>query len=271
MAGELIMKNILLTGGTGQLGKKILKQFEPNNYFFNVLTRQENTELTGNINYLNTDLAKIASLEDALDDDYEVVIHSASNPQNSDLVDVEGTRNLLKTIQKRNVKHFIYISIVGIDQSQYKYYQDKLAAEELIIQSGIPYTILRITQFHDFVLNRIIHPLNIQKDNDFEIPQGLKFQSIDLTDVCEKIRALINSEPTNSRVIIGGPEILTIEEIVRIYLDIFKLDNRFKTTAQLDLFGKTFTTGINLCPDNRWGKITWKDFLLGKISKINNS
>ena len=258
------MKNILLSGGTGQLGKRILKHFYATNYLFTVLTRQENTELTGNINYLKADLTKIASLEDALDDDYEVVIHSASNPQNSNLVDVEGTRNLLKTIHKRNVKHFIYISIVGIDQSQYKYYQDKLDAEELIIQSGIPYTILRITQFHDFVLNRIIHPLNIQKDNDFEIPQGLKFQSIDLTDVCEKIRELISKEPTYSRVIIGGPEILKIEEIIKIYLDVFKLNNGYKTTAQLNLFVKTFTTGINLCPNNRWGKITWNDFLLSK-------
>lgn len=256
------MKNILLTGGTGQLGKKILKQFEPNNYFFTVLTRQENTESTGNINYLKTDLAKTASIENALDENYEVVIHSASNPLESGLVDVEGTRNLLKASQKRNVKHFIYISIVGIDQSQYKYYRDKLTAEELIIQSGIPCTILRISQFHDFVLNMIIHPLNIQKDQDLEVPLGLRFQSIDLVDVCEKIRELINNEPSYSRVIIGGPEILTIEEIVRIYLDVFKLNNRYKTTLELNHFQHTFTTGINLCPDNRWGKITWKDFLL---------
>lgn len=250
---------VLLTGGTGQLGKMLLNNLGLQHFTIDVLTRRKEPASNSGIGYINADLTDGAGLNSALTHDYDVVVHCASHPRESDMVDVEGTRNLLKAVGNRNVKNFIYVSIVGIDKAAYGYYQNKLRAEELIIKSGIPYTILRITQFHDFVLNRI---LNAGHENEvIVIPAGLKFQSIDLADVCKRINQLIQGGAGNSIQQIGGPEILEIETIVQEYQKIFKPAKRIQFTTNLNDFQRLFTTGINLCPDHKWGTVSWGDYL----------
>ncbi len=259
--------SVLLTGGTGQLGKMLLKELDMQRLSIGVLTREKEHASSSDVGYVNGDLTDSASLNSALSHDYDVVVHCASNPGESDIVDVTGTQNLLKATGNRNVKNFIYISIVGVDKSAYKYYQNKLGAEKLVINSGIPYTILRITQFHDFVLNRILDAGN---ENDvIVIPAGLKFQPIDLADVCKRIGELIESGPTNSILQIGGPEIMEIEEIVQQYQTIMKPARRIEMISTLNDFRKLFTTGINLCPDQKWGSITWRDYLSSKQKGLN--
>ena len=67
-------------------------------------------------------------------------------------MDVDGTRNLLEAARAAGTPHLVYISIVGIHRVPYRYYQAKLAAERLIQASGLPWTILRSTQFHQLLL-----------------------------------------------------------------------------------------------------------------------
>lgn len=259
---------VLLTGGTGQLGKMLIREVAAQHFSIDVLTREKEFASKTNIGYVSADLTNYTSLTGALNQDYDVVVHCASNPKESDLIDVKGTQNLLGAIEGKNVKNFIYISIVGVDKTTYKYYQNKLRAEELIIGSGVPYTILRITQFHDFVLNRILVGGN---ENEVSmIPAGLNFQPIDLSDVSKRILQLIKSAPTNSILQIGGPEILNIQEIIQDYQKILKPRKKIETTTNLNDFQKLFTTGINLCPNNKWGSTTWRNYLTLK-QKENNS
>jgi uncharacterized protein YbjT (DUF2867 family) len=253
---------MLVTGGAGQLGKMLLRQIDTNNLYIDALTRNRIIDSVTNIRYIHADLTQYETLK-VLSTNYDVIVHCASNPKDSDAVDIEGTRNLLKAIKGNNIRNFVYISIVGVDKSTYTYYQNKLKAEQLIIGSGIPYTILRITQFHDFVNNRILNAG--ERETEFlTIPEGLKFQSIDITDVCENIKELINSESSNSILDIGGPEILTIQNIVEAYQDIIKPNKKIKMTSDLNDFQKLFTTGINLSPERKLGRITWRDYLLNK-------
>jgi hypothetical protein len=71
---------------------------------------------------------------------------------------VDGTARLLDQARAAGVHHFIYISIVGIDQIGYSYYQHKLAAERLIEASGLSWSILRATQFH-YLVDKLLHML----------------------------------------------------------------------------------------------------------------
>ncbi len=261
------MRNILLTGGTGQLGRMLLNELEIQHLSVSVLTRGKALASNSGMKVINADLSDRSSLNSALNRNYDVVIHCASNPLESDTVDVKGTENLLYAVGKGNVKNFVYISIVGVDKSTYRYYQDKRRAEELVISSGVPYTILRITQFHDFVLNRI---LDAGKENDvITVPAGLKFQSIDLSDVSKKINQLIESGPCNSILQIGGPEILDADDIIREYQTIVKPAKRIQFASTLNDFQKLFTTGINLCPDQKWGTVSWGDYLSSRRTDIN--
>ncbi len=259
---------VLLTGGTGQLGKMLIREADIQHLSIDILTREKKSGSKTNITYVKADLTDYTSLNGALNTDYDVVVHCASNPKESDLIDVKGTQNLLGAIKGKGVKNFIYTSIVGVDKTTYKYYKNKLRAEELIIGSGVPYTILRITQFHDFVLNRILFDGN---ENEASIiPAGIKFQSIDLSDVCKKVFQLIESENTNSILQIGGPQILNIQDIIRDYQRIIKPSKKIETTTNLNDFQKLFTSGINLCTNNKWGSTTWRNYLSLK-QRENNS
>ena len=254
---------LLLTGGTGQLGRTLLKGISTGPLRINVMTRNKGVDpSTADLSYITADLSNYGTLE-TLGTDYDIVVHCASDPRKSDSIDREGTRNLLKGLKDSSIKHFVYISILGVDKTTYPYYQNKLRAENLIIASGIPYTILRIAQFHNFVHDRILNPV-MDGNESFTIPTGLEFQSIDLIDVCEEIQESIKRGPTNSILKIGGPEVLTISEIVEIYENTIPINKKITMTTHLNDFQKLFTTGINLCPDHKRGKITWKDYLLKK-------
>lgn len=252
----------LVTGGTGQLGRMLLKRMARNNFQIDALTRSPIIDSTINIRYIQADLTQYETLK-AFATDYDVIVHSASNSKDSDAVDVEGTLNLLNVIKGKNVKNFVYISIVGVDKSTYTYYQNKLKAEQLIIGSGIPFTILRVTQFHDFLYSRVLN-VGDRETEVVTIPSGLQFQSIDITDVCENILGLIHRGPSNTILHLGGPEVLTMQEIVQAYQDIIKSDKEIKMTSDLNGFQNLFSTGINLSPEHKLGRITWKDYLLNK-------
>ena len=258
---------ILLTGGTGQLGRMLLKQIDNEDFHIDILTRNKNIGSIKNVEYINADLTKVETLG-SLGSDYDIIIHCASDPKNSESIDIKGTHNLLKSIKGGRPKNFIYISIVGVDKSTFPYYQNKLKTEELVVDSGIPYTIMRITQFHDFIYDRILNTANLE-DGPIIIPDGLQFQSIDLMDVCGEILGLLKNGPSNSTIRIGGPEILKISDIIRNYQEVIKPEKEISLVPPHNDFQKLFTTGINLCSNHKTGKITWRDFLTEKVN--NNS
>ena len=85
-------------------------------------------------------------------DGVDVVVHAASDPRGDhEAVDVDGTRRLLDAAAALDVEHFLYVSIVGIDDIPYSYYEHKLEAERAVEASRVPSTVVRSTQFFPFV------------------------------------------------------------------------------------------------------------------------
>jgi uncharacterized protein YbjT (DUF2867 family) len=251
------MDNILITGGTGTLGQAIIKQVADIGVI-NVISTKEKADMSRPVNVFNADLTDIESLR-TVAEAADIIIHCASNPTNAKVVDLEGTCNLLACVNKTRLKHFIYISIAGIDKSTFPYYIIKQQVEQLIMLAGVPFSILRPTQFHEFVLYRMIKPF--EHGTNLTIPAGLKFQSVDVADVAGKIKDLIQTGPANDVTTIGGPEILTIEEMAKTYLTTLGLPASI-TPEKME--GERFDmlrSGINLCKDKAFGKITWQQYL----------
>ncbi len=157
------------------------------------------------------------------------------------------------------------MSIVGVDKSQYPYYKAKYEVEQMIMESGMPYTNLRATQFHHFVLHRIIRPLDIRNDNVLQLPENFKFQSIDISDVAKKIIELVGKTPRNETLSIGGPEVLSLAKMAQDYLDYLGRKDKIELVPH-EAF-RIFKTGINLCPQESYGKITWTNYLNDKLKQ----
>ena len=256
------MEKVLVTGGSGTLGREVVNELLSQHYETCILTSKENTVMSGNCRIFVGNLEKNTGLKDALNNT-DVVIHCASNPKKSLKVDIEGTRNLINAIDRNKTRHIIYISIVGVDKSNYPYYKIKVDVENIIKECGIPFTILRTTQFHNLVLNIISGLETI--DGIINVPQGMKFQSIDVGEVAGYLVELIKGDGCGLLPDRGGPEILGIEEIVKSYLEISGLKNTFKLCEIKNERNDMFSSGINLCPSNKYGKISWRQFLLAQF------
>jgi uncharacterized protein YbjT (DUF2867 family) len=171
---------------------------------------------------------------------------------------VVGTRVLLEAARASGSPHIVYPSIVGIDRSTYGYYQAKYAAEGLIEQGPLPWTIVRATQFHDYVL-RLIQSSGADTLPVVSLIEGMRFQSIDVGEVADRLVMFMEDGPAAHAPDMGGPQILTLEEMTEVYLRIRGRQATIRSEAG-DRF-RVFRSGLNLVPNHAVGTITWEAFL----------
>ena len=259
------MATILVTGGTGTLGRQVVTRLAAGRHHVRVLSHSAISELPDNVEIFKGDLMTGSGLQDVVAD-VQVIIHCAASYQNAQRVDVEGTRLLLQAAQANGTPHFIYPSIVGIDRSAYDYYQAKREAEGLIEQGPLPWTIVRITQFHDYVL-WLIQSLGVDTRTEISVPEGVRFQSIDVGEVADHLISRIDKKPAAYMPDLGGPQVLTIEEMIKAYLSIKGRKTNIKSMTFVEELFDVFKSGINLVPENAIGTITWEAFLLNRFSQ----
>ena len=146
------------------------------------------------------------------------MIDLANSPSFEDRAVLEffetSERNLLPEEAAAGVQHHVALSIVGIDRSDNGYFRAKVAQEKLIKASGIPYTIIRSTQFMEFL--RGIADSSTD-GNKVRISPGL-FQPIAADDVAAIVADVALAAPRNGMVEIAGPERAPFNEIVARYL-----------------------------------------------------
>ena len=244
---------ILVTGGTGVLGRRVVDLLEQAGVETRVLSRG------GRPGTIRGDLLTGEGLDRAVRG-ADTIIHCASSPlRNTRRVDVEGTRRVLGAAARASVSHLVYVSIVGIDRaSSYPYYGIKLETEGVIEESPVPYTILRATQFYDLVLlaMRALDRLPVMP-----VPSGLLGQPIDAGEVAGRLVEISLGKPAGRAPDIGGPEVRTLTDAARAYLAV--TGNR-KRVLPVPLPGKTaraMRSGALTCPENRYGKLRWEEFL----------
>ena len=147
-----------------------------------------------------------------------VVIDLANSPSFEDKAVLEffetSGRNLLAAEAAAGVGHHVALSIVGTDRSDNGYFRAKVAQEKLIVASGIPYTVIRSTQFMDF-LGCIA--ASSADGNIVRLSPGL-FQPIAADDVAPIVAEVALAAPQNGIVEIAGPERAPFNEIVARYL-----------------------------------------------------
>src|SRR3954454_415134 len=197
---------IVIIGGTGLIGSKTV-----------AILRQGGHEVVAaspqnGVNSITGEGLKYAMAGS------QVVIDLANSPSFEDKAVLEffetSGRNLLAAETAAGVRHHVALSIVGTDRTDNGYFRAKVAQEKLIKNSGIPYTIVRSTQFLEF-LGGIAD--SSADGNTVRLPSVL-FQPIAADDVAANIADVALAPPRNGIVEIAGPERAPFDEIVARYL-----------------------------------------------------
>jgi uncharacterized protein YbjT (DUF2867 family) len=197
---------IVVIGGTGLIGSKTV-----------AILRQGGHEVVAASPQSGVNSITGEGLKEALAG-AQVVIDLANSPSFEDKAVLEffqtSGRNLLAAEAAASVGHHVALSIVAIDRTDNGYFRAKLAQEKLIEASGIPYTIIRATQFMEFL--RGIADSSAD-GNRVRLPPVL-FQPIAADDIAPILAEVALAVPQNGIVEIAGPERAPFDEIVARYL-----------------------------------------------------
>ncbi|MBI4380302.1 MAG: SDR family oxidoreductase [candidate division NC10 bacterium] len=246
---------IVVIGGSGLIGTKLVNNLRQHGH--EVVA----ASLSSGVNILTGE-----GLAEALTG-AQVVVDVANSPSFEDKAVLEffetAGRNLLTAEAAAGVGHHVALSVVGTDRLLASgYFRAKMAQENLIKASPIPYTIVRATQFFEFV-GAIAQ--SATDGQTVRLPPAL-MQPIVSDDVAAALADVAVEEPLNGTVELAGPEPIRMDELVRRFLSA----NRDARKVTTDVHARYFGTAVNdqsLTPgDNpRIGKTRFEDWLSRSI------
>lgn len=243
--------SILVTGGTGTIGSRVVPLLRDAGREVRVLSRHPRAVEPG-VQQVAANTVTGAGL-DAAFEGIETVLHLAGGAKGDDV----AARNLVTAARTAGVRHIILISVVGADQMPIGYFRMKRASEREIENSGISWTILRVAQLHDFAL-----PIVKMLAKMSMAPRGLRFESVGVDEVAASLAALTLGDPAGRVADLAGPTTLEIADMIRAYNT-----TRGKRRSLLPIripgvVGRAYRAGGNLAaePVSR-GRQSWADFL----------
>jgi uncharacterized protein YbjT (DUF2867 family) len=252
---------ILVTGGTGTLGRRVVARLRARQCAPRVLTRTHRAPEAG-VEFVVGDLATGDGIDAALAG-AEVVLHLAGSAKG----DEHKAQQLVEVASRAGARHLVYISVVGADRvpvagradrAMFGYFASKLAAERIVAGSGVPWTTLRATQFHDLMLTTAEQMARLPV---MPVPAGFRFQPVDGDEVAARLVELALGTPSGLVPDIAGPRVYGMADLLRGYL---RARGRHRAIVQLPLPGKAaraIRAGANLAPERAVGRRTWEDFL----------
>ncbi|MBV4355860.1 SDR family oxidoreductase [Pinibacter aurantiacus] len=241
---------IVVIGGSGLIGSKLV----------NSLLQLGHTVIPASPQY-GIDTITGEGLGEALKG-ADVVVDVSNSPSFEDRAVLgffkRSTVNILTAAIYAGVKHHVAISVVGADRlPDSGYLRAKIAQEELIKESGIPYTILRSTQFFEFA-GRIAEAATIG-DEVYISPAG--FQPIAADEAVSALAEIAVNAPTNDTVEIAGPVCMPMYEFIRYYLTEIEDSRQLVMDEHARYFGAELTDE-SLVPGETalLGKIKYEDW-----------
>nr|WP_042183923.1 SDR family oxidoreductase [Kibdelosporangium sp. MJ126-NF4]CEL15961.1 hypothetical protein [Kibdelosporangium sp. MJ126-NF4]CTQ93885.1 hypothetical protein [Kibdelosporangium sp. MJ126-NF4] len=251
---------ILVTGGTGLLGRLVVDRLVTRGHEVRVLSRTPGDGCERAVG----DLRSGDGVREAVAD-VDVIVHCATAFGRR--AEARITRTLVAAARQAGRPHLAYISIVGVDRVPLGYYQGKMAAERTIADSGLPYTILRATQFHDIL--RVLFA-KAARSPVMPVPD-FRFQPVDVGEVADRLTELAIGEPGGRVPDFAGPHIHHACDFARAFA---LATGRRRLVLPVRLPGRTFRAyrdGGNLAPDHAAGSITFEDYLAAHPAPLATS
>jgi uncharacterized protein YbjT (DUF2867 family) len=262
---------ILVTGGTGTLGRLVVARLRACGGDVRVLSRHSHASGDG-IEYVTGDLRTGEGIDAAVDG-VGTIVHCAGGATG----DAEKTENLARAALRAGAPHLVYISVVGTDRIPivgfgrlpFSYFRSKLNAERVVAKSGLPWTTLRATQFYDLAL---MVARTLTKLPVVPVLARFRFQPVDTDEVAARLVELALGEPAGEVPDLGGPRVYRMVDLLRTYL---RATHQRRLAVPVWLPGKSaraFRAGGNLiperdAPEHAVGHRTWEEFLAERLSR----
>jgi uncharacterized protein YbjT (DUF2867 family) len=248
---------VLVTGGTGTLGRHVVPMLRGSGHDVRVLSRGDHESHDG-ISYARGDLVQDEGIPAALEG-VEVLMHLAGSAKG----DAVATANLVRAAAATDVRHVVYISVVGADRMPLGYFRSKEAAERVIAGSAVPWTTMRAAQFHDLVLTAM---RGISRLPVVPAPAAVRFQSVEAAEVASRLVQLASGEPAGLVADLVGPEVHTMPTLARGYLQALGKHRLLLPLRVPGRVGAAYRSGANLTLEGAVvGKRTWADFLAERL------
>ncbi len=261
---------ILVTGGTGHLGSEVAARLLRDGDAVRVLARGPGNDR--DVEWRRGDLATGEGVANAVAG-VDAIVHAATNSPPAQRggfklvdfvrsptdVDIDGTKALLAAAEREGVQHFVHVSIVGLEHMARinPYSRVKLAAERVVRESTIPWSIVRATGFY-WLLDRML--AKTARRRTLWLPADVHMQAVDSDEFAAFVVDVLNDAGRGEQPDFVGPQTLTMRELAEQYLAERRLERRIRSAPMprrikhaLDA-GNTSSTGIR-------AERTWQDWL----------
>jgi len=248
---------VLVTGGTGRLGRSVVARLVDAGHDVRVLARRQR-DTQPQVRFFTGDLRRSEGIDPAVRG-VGAIINCATSTKG----DAEVTRNLVTAAARAGSPHFVQPSIVGIDaMAAWGYVKTKLEVEKIVENSSLPWTILRVTQFYNYCFE------NARKLAKFPlvgpVPGGFRVQPVDSREVADRLVELALGEPAGRAPDMSGPEVSSWKDLFRSYL---AATHQRKRVISMPVPGsKAVRNGALLPPAGHTeGVRTWDQFLAEEL------
>ena len=256
---------ILVTGGTGTLGRLVVPRLHDAGAKVRILSRARHESADG-VEFVTGDLDTGAGADEAVAG-VDTIVHCAGSAKGDD----RKARHLVRAAARAGAPHIVFVSVIGADRvpvvsrtdhALFGYFAGKRGAEEVIAGSGLPWTTLRAAQFHDLILSvaRQLAKLPV-----LPVPSGVPYQPVDAGEVADRLVALALNRPAGLVPDIGGPRTYQLTELVRGYL---RATGKRRPILPVRLPGgaaRAIRAGATVSPDRAVGRRTWEEFLAERV------
>lgn len=261
-------RTVLVTGGTGTIGRVVVERLVAAGRDVRVLSRSQPRQPLPGAAHVVGDLATGDGVDEAVAG-AATIVHCAGGASGDD----SKARSLVAAVERAATRpHVVHISVVGVDEmpivsgvdrALFGYFAAKRGAEHAIVESGLPWTMLRSTQTHELTLEtfRMLAKLPV-----VPVFSGVRLQPVAAAEVGARLAELALGTPRGRVDDIGGPRVLAMDELAR---DALRHLGKRRALVPVRLPGgaaRAYREGANLAPEHAVGVLTWDAFLRDRES-----
>lgn len=207
------------------------------------------------------DITADTPMADAVDG-VDAIIHCATDPGDHRSIDGRATARLAEFALRAGSPHVVYPGIVGSDVVPCSYYQSKMSAEASLTASGLPVSIVRATQFHQFIWWKLGRAGRFPL---VPVPRDTRLQPIDPRDFARILVDRVEHGPSADIHAVGGPNVYEAHDLAKSHRAATGGRARLIRVNYPGIRGAALRAGALITPNRVEGGRTWNEFVASRI------